>query len=220
MIHHHPDEALLLAHAGGHLGAGAALLLDVHLESCARCRAQLQEYEEVGAVLLEQSEPALLATDALARTLARIDGMPPAPDQPPARRRPAPPIDWPEGVAWPRALERCDPTRWRWMGPGMRWARLALPGHPEAKLFLLRIGAGRSLARHTHRATELTQVLCGAFDDGRSRFAQGDFDAADGAIHHQPVVLPGSECICLASLDGPLRFDGRVAGWVGSLIGM
>ncbi|MGM9486878.1 ChrR family anti-sigma-E factor [Ideonella sp. YS5] len=220
MIHHHPDEELLLAHAGGHLGRGAALLVDVHLEGCLHCRGRLQQYEALGGALLEGEEPALMEPDALARTLARIDSTPPPPARAPQPRRPAAPIDWPAGVPWPRALERCDVSRWSWMGPGMRWTRLTLREDPAARLFLLRIGAGRSLARHTHSANELTQVLCGAFDDGRAIFASGDFDSADGLIHHQPAVLPGSECICLASVEGPLRFDGRIAAFVGGLIGM
>jgi len=46
------------------------------------------------------------------------------------------------------------------------------------------------------------------------------FDAADGEILHQPVVQDGSECICLASLDAPLRFESAIARFFGSLVGM
>jgi len=221
MIQHHPDDELLLAHAGGHLGRGPGLLVDVHLEGCAHCRARLHDFEALGGALLEAGEPALMAPDALARTLARIDDAPPiaraAPQEPGAA---VAPIDWPAGVPWPRALQRCEVPRWRWMGPGMRWCRLTLPEQPAERLYLLRIGPGRSLARHTHSATELTQILCGAFDDGRAVFGPGDFDSADDQVHHQPAVLPGHECICLASVGGPMRFDGRIAAFVGSLIGM
>jgi hypothetical protein len=55
MIHHHPDDELLLAHAGGHLGRGPGLLIDVHLEGCAHCRARVREFETLGGVLLEAS---------------------------------------------------------------------------------------------------------------------------------------------------------------------
>ena len=79
---------------------------------------------------------------------------------------------------------------------------------------------GKSLARHTHTGLELTQVLCGSFHDGRDAFAPGDFDAADTEILHQPVVDPGATCVCLAAIDGRLRFEGRIGAAIGSLIGM
>ncbi|MBS0447058.1 MAG: cupin domain-containing protein [Proteobacteria bacterium] len=216
MISHHPDDSLLLAHAAGRLGAGDALLLAVHLEGCARCRAELRLLEGLGGALLEAAEPAPMAPQALARTLARIDAsraeVPlPAPAAHPPR---------PHGMAWPTALADCRISGWRWLAPGMRWSRVTLPRDASAHVFLLRIGAGRSLARHTHSGSELTQVLCGRFDDGRAVFGPGDFDAADGDVHHQPIVQAGSECICLASVDGRLVFDGSVARLLGALIGM
>jgi putative transcriptional regulator len=95
--------------------------------------------------------------------------------------------------------------------PGMRWSRVTLADDRAANVFLLRIAAGKSLPAHTHDGIELTQVLHGAFHDGRERFDAGDFDEADGSIHHQPVVEPGGECICLASVEGRVAFDGRIA---------
>ena len=73
MIHHHPEDALLASLAAGTLQSGPALLLSTHVEGCARCEARLRDYETVGGVLLEEIEPALLAPQALARTLARLD---------------------------------------------------------------------------------------------------------------------------------------------------
>ena len=102
----------------------------------------------------------------------------------------------------------------------MFWNRVTLQGEPQANVFMLRIGAGRSLPRHTHSHSELTQVLYGAFDDGRAEFAAGDFDETDGAIRHQPVVGTAGECICLASVEGKVLFDGWLARTMGSLIGM
>ena len=106
------------------------------------------------------------------------------------------------------------------MSPGRSFARVTLPCDPEAALFLLRIGEGLGMPRHTHRGTELTQVLCGSFHDGHQRFGPGDFDAADDTVHHEPIIEPGAECVCFAHVDGSLRFDGRFATLVGRLIGM
>ncbi len=218
-IDHHPGDDLLLSLAAGELAAGPSLLVSAHLEACTHCRAQLHTLQALGGALLDEIEPVAPATDAWARTLARIDQA--AAVRPAAQPAAAPPRPaLPPGVAWPRSLARCTVSRWHWMGPGMRFARVTAPYDPGAALFLLRIGPGRYLPRHTHAGLELTQVLHGVFDDGRGSFAAGDFDAADAEVHHQPVVGRDGECICLAHVGGALRFDGRVAAFVGGLIGM
>ncbi|VTU18291.1 Transcriptional activator ChrR [Variovorax sp. PBL-H6] len=218
MIRHHPPDDLLLSMAAGTLSAGPELVVASHLETCADCRGRLHSLEIAGGVMLEALPPETLSSQALAKTLAAIDAPPlrtRAPDVVPRARPPLPP-----GMAWPRALEACSATPWRWLGPGMRWSRLVLPADPKAKLFLLRIGAGMSLAPHTHSDCELTQVLHGAFHDGRDLFGAGDFDAADDTVHHQPMVQDGGDCICLASVEGRMRFDGRLARTLAALIGM
>ena len=102
----------------------------------------------------------------------------------------------------------------------MRWSRVTVPHDPQANVLLLRIGAGKCLPRHTHTGTELTQVLCGSFDDGRAVFGPGDFDEADPNILHQPVVQAQGECICLASVDGRLVFDSWIARLASSVVGL
>jgi putative transcriptional regulator len=216
-IRHHPEDDLLLALSAGSLETGTRLVLCSHLELCAHCRERLQTLNALGGVLLDELEPAPLADDALARTLARIDALEAAPRRPIVVSAP-PPL--PQGASWPRTLAHCSATPWRWMGPGMRWSRVSVPDAPEANVFLLRVAAGKYLPQHTHRGLELTQILYGRFHDGRALFGPGDFDAADGEIHHQPAVQDGSECICLASLDGRLRFDSVIARLFGSLVGM
>jgi putative transcriptional regulator len=218
MIAHHPSDELLLACAGGTLDSGAALVVAAHLEACTQCRAYMRLFDSVGGAMLESIEPALMAPEALARTLERI-GQETAPvvrATPPVQARP----ELPPGLDWPRSLQHCAVSNWHWLGPGMRWSRVTVPHDRDANVLLLRIGAGKSLASHTHSGLELTQVLWGAFDDGRSRFSAGDFDAADGTVHHQPILQPGGECICLASVQGRLVFDGTIARLIGSLVGL
>jgi putative transcriptional regulator len=218
MIHHHPGDELLLPLAAGRLSAGQALVVSVHLEGCAECRARLHALQSLGGALLEQAEPVALQPEAWSRTLERI--VAPAPAMPAATRAPEPHPALPEGVPWPASLRGSRVSGWRWMGPGMRFARVGLLQEPASAIYLLRIGEGRNLPRHTHGGIELTQVLCGTFDDGRAVFGRGDFDATDEAVHHQPVVQPGAVCVCLAYVGAPLRFDGRIASLIGGWIGM
>lgn len=216
MIRHHPDDALLLAFSAGTVSAGHRLLLQVHLEGCAHCRQRMQQLDALGGVLLDALAPAELAPDALERALAAIDA--------PEATAPAAEGSKPQlPTAWPRAMAGCTVSRWRWMGPGMYWNRVTLPQSAdaqEANVFMLRIGAGRQLPQHTHSHTELTQVLFGAFEDGRSEYSVGDLDATDASIRHQPVVGPSGECICLASVEGKVMFEGWLARTMGALIGM
>lgn len=218
MIQHHPDDDLLLASAAGRLANGPSLLVAVHLESCQACRTQLRTLQAVGGAMLDDVEPQVLAPDALARTLERIEVPVREPAPPRTMAWPAPTL--PGGAPWPRALRGTDITRWRWMAPGMHFARVRLRHDPGASVYLLQIAPGKSLARHSHSDLELTQVLSGKFEDGRATFAPGDFDCADGSVNHQPIVAPGDVCVCLASVEGRLRFDDRLVGVIGRLIGM
>jgi putative transcriptional regulator len=218
MIQHHPGDDLLLPLAAGRLSAGQAVVLSTHLEGCTECRARLHTLQALGGAMLGQAEPAALEAGAWERTLQRIER--PAPAPAPTAAAPVPHPVLPEGVPWPASLRGCRVSDWRWMGPGMRYARIVAPHEPAASLFLLHIGEGRSLPRHTHGGIELTQVLCGAFDDGRALFGPGDFDSADESVHHQPAVRPGATCVCLAYVGARMRFDGRIASMVGGWIGM
>lgn len=221
MIEHHPGDDLLLGLASGWLDSGQALVVSVHLEACAQCRGRMGMLRAVGGHILETIEPQPLDADALDRTFARIDSPTAAtlPAPPPLRAaRPLPSL--PPGVAWPRSLAACEVTPWRWMGPGMRWCRVAPAHESKGSVFMLRIAPGWNLAKHTHTDVELTQVLCGSFDDGRALFGPGDFDATDGDVHHQPVVQAGTECVCVAFIGDRLKFNGWLASLVGRAIGM
>lgn len=218
MIRHHPGDELLLPLAAGRLDAGQAVVVGTHLEGCAECRARLHTLQALGGALLDDAEPIALEAGAWERTLKRV-AQPATTSASETRATPRLP-DLPAGVAWPASLRGCQVSRWHWMGPSMRYARVAVAHDPSATLYLLRIDEGRSLPRHTHGGIELTQVLCGAFDDGRATFGPGDFDAADEKVHHQPVVQSGATCICLAYVGARTRFDGRIASVVGGLIGM
>ena len=219
---HHPADEWLLGAATGDLPAGHALVLAVHLEGCATCRERVRMLEAAGGAWLEALPETALRPDALAATLRQLDAGPRA-AAPAARTRSVGTAlhrpRAPDGMTWPQALADCSVSDWHWIGPGMRWSRVDLPAFPEANLLLLRIGAGRFLPSHTHSGIELTQVLHGSFEDGRACFGPGDFDATDPTVRHQPAVRADGECICLASVDGRLVFDGwmarTLAGWIG-----
>lgn len=210
---HHPTEETLLRYAAGTLGAGPALVVSTHLEGCARCRAQVREFEALGGALLEASPPELMAPDALATLLARIhqEEEPARPVRPRAAARMP---DFPGDIILPEALKACDIGPWKWYGPGVRISKVGVPGAPDAGVVLLRVGPGRKLPEHGHEGTEFTQILYGSYTDTFGTYRAGDLTEMDDSVDHQPVVDTDGECICLAALDG----DMLLRGFVGRLM--
>jgi putative transcriptional regulator len=194
---HHPSEALLLDHARGALAPGRDLVVRAHLAACPACRASVRLAEAVGGALLDEVEPAAMAPDALARALAAL-GPPPTP---PAAAAPVQPSDWirvPPDVLVAAARNR------RQAAPGVWVARVAPDDPAGPRSYLLGIGPGIAVPRHTHRGLELVCVLKGAFADGGRIYGPGDLAESDDDIEHEPRVTADGECVCLVAADSRL----------------
>lgn len=210
MIRHHLSDALLMAYSAGQLPEAFGLIVATHVSLCDECRARLESFDAVGGALLEESagsampEGIALAEDSLAATMARIRAAGPAERQAPLPRRqglfPAPLAAYVGGDV--------DAVRWRPVGGGVRQA--LLPTGRDASARLLYIPSGVAVPDHGHRGTELTLVLQGAFRDEFDRFGPGDVEIATEDEEHQPVAEEGTDCICLAATDAPLRFNSFV----------
>jgi putative transcriptional regulator len=202
---HHPSDERLIDHAIGALPRDRDLVIAAHVAVCDMCRAEVRRIEAIGGALLETLPPAPMDGDALDRVLARAER--PAPAAPAAA--PAARPDW-ITFASP-ALE----TAWRrrrWAAPGV-WVAPVSRGPGRARSYLLRVGAGMSVPRHSHDGAELITVLKGAYDDRGELHRPGDFAENDEAIDHRPTVTRDGECICLICTDAPLVF----LDWVGRL---
>lgn len=203
---YHPSEALLSACAAGTLRPGAALTVRAHLAQCPACQVEMGFFESLGGALLEAETAAEMASDALARALAALDA-PKAP--PPSRVRGRSP----DAAALPESLSGLSFGRRKWIAPGVWVTPIATDGRSRELVYLLRIGAGMVLPRHTHAGCEFTVVLEGSFSDADGRYGPGDFIATDEQVEHSPVVARDGHCICLASTDAPLvirDFVGRL----------
>ena len=199
-ITHHLTDSLLMAYSAGTLPEAFSLTVAAHVSMCDECRARLGAFDTVGGALLEQAGDAAMAEDSLAVTMARIRAggetrrERPAPLQ--AGVLPAPLRDYIGGDL--------DSVRWRPIGMGVKQA--ILPTDRDATARLLYIPAGAAVPDHGHRGTELTLVLKGAFVDETARFGPGDIEVANEEVDHMPVADIGTDCICLAATDAPLRF--------------
>ena len=213
-IGHHPGDETLLRLAAGRLGAGPALVVSVHLEGCATCRARLAGFEAVGGAMLDGMPPAALSSDLFGRTMERLEDMPPTPMKDPAPKRQAA-----LGMELPRAMRGCEVGPWRWLGPGFRWSKVGIAGSPEAKVMLLKGKAGLHLPAHGHTGQEYMQILSGSLSDERGRYLPGDLDEADDRVDHRPVVGQDADCVCLAALEGDTRLHGLLGRLLRPIVG-
>lgn len=203
-INHHLTDALLMAYSAGTLPEAFDLVVATHISLCDECRARMHEFDAVGGNLMEDAGTVAMGADSLAATLAMIADRKSEPAPRPAHRRdrifPAPLQDYVGGDL--------DAVKWRRVGGGVSDAILRTRG--DATVRLLRIPGGVAVPDHGHRGMELTLVLQGAFRDDTDRFGAGDIEVADDSLVHQPVAMPGADCICLAATDAPLRFNALI----------
>jgi putative transcriptional regulator len=211
----HPSPELIARFAAGLLSPSAALVVESHLALCEPCAAAHRDMLALGGVLLERLSPAELDARLFERTLARLDEKCPAPRATPAAR---PIRDL--GIDLPAPIAKRATSGWRWMGPGMAFARLDVPEDRRVSLVLLKIAANRRMPTHGHSGEELTLVLRGAFEDEHGRVAAGDLAEEDDNTRHTPVVTGDETCICLTSIEGRLRPHGLIARLATALIGL
>lgn len=214
-IKHHLNDELLMGYAAGSWPEAFDLVIATHISMCAQCRMRLAEFETVGGALLESDAGTIdLSSGAFEATFSLIANTA-WPDEPERAIRadavfPAPLRDYVGGDL--------EAVKWRPIGMGV--AQAILKTSKEASVRLLKIPAGCEMPDHSHRGTELTLVLKGAFLDEGDRFARGDIELADEELAHKPVADIGEDCICLAATDAPLRFNRLLPRIVQPFIGI
>jgi len=207
---HQTSEDLLLRYAAGQLRPAPALVVASHVAMSRSSRAILGQFENVGGVLIDEQPLAELSADLFERTLAGIDQA--APSEPSAQPHDHDALAM--GIALPEPLARRKIGPWKWLGPGVRFARIEMPEDPDHNLVLLRVPAGRALPEHSHSGDEITLVLKGSFHDEAGRYLPGDLIGEDEETDHTPIVDEDGECICLVSLEGSMR----IKSWLGRLV--
>lgn len=200
-IHHHLNDAVLMAYSAGTLPEAFNLIVAAHLSLCDTCRAQAESFDALGGEVLDREYDTGISAASYASTLDLIEGGEVTPTQPkPAGKAgvlPKPIQDYVGGDL--------EAVRWKPIGMGVKQA--ILPTSKEASARLLLIPAGVAMPDHGHHGTEITLVLKGAFQDDDGYFARGDIEIADSDIHHTPVADIHEDCVCLAVADAPLQFD-------------
>ena len=168
-----PSEERLLAYAAGTLSPPESVVVATHLAMRPDAARWVGDLQVVGGAVLEAIEPAPVADDLLARTLASLSA--PGPVIPPEPAN--------DMTDLPEPLRGYALGPWRWIGPDMRVREVLAPRDGDCRVILLRIGPG-------------------------------DFEEADGEVHHRPRTVSSEPCLCVVALDGQIRLD----GWIGALL--
>jgi putative transcriptional regulator len=203
---HHPGSGWLMDYANGHLSPAFEIVITSHLVGCPACREDLRLAEQIGAELM-------MTGAGLTTTLTADDIL--------TSSAKTPPMDfWSSGSRLPGTLDltglvssylqvSLGALRWRGGVGGVSIAKLRTDDGD--RLWLLRARAGVVLPRHSHRGSELTLVLQGAYVVGDQIYGAGALEDADEDTCHQPIVTSVDECLCLAATTGPLKFHGWAA---------
>lgn len=198
-IKHHLTPEILMAYSAGNLPEAFGLIVATHVSMCDACRADLESFDAVGGVVIDDAETAEVSSVAFAATMKLISAGDAVPVSP--RRStgtlPSPLQDYVGGDL--------SAINWKPLGMGVKQA--ILPTSKAATARLLYIPAGAAVPDHGHNGTEMTLVLQGAFVDEEDRFARGDVEVANEDLEHTPIADVGEDCICLAVTDAPLKFN-------------
>ncbi|WKD48600.1 ChrR family anti-sigma-E factor [Microbulbifer spongiae] len=214
MIHHHPDQNLLLEYASGSLPLGPSLVIAAHVQLCAECRRQYHALNSLGGSILRQSPAQPLQAGAFERVMARIerapDGIPgncetPPPSPPDAALADVPPV-------LGRLLAQNPPLRWEKVTRSLQICRLRT-GQKHYEVAFHRLCSGGEMAEHDHRGNELALVLNGSFSDQFGVYKRGDFILRQPGQVHKPIATQDQACVCLSAVSAPVAVTG-ISGWL------
>lgn len=212
-----PDE-WLLAYAAGSLSEAKSTLVATHASFHPELQAKIIDAENIGGALLSDVETASLSDGFFDRLMEKIDTGENLDDEASsskatqASQLPAPLAEYLGG-----GLEK---VKWRFMGPGLRQAKL-WSGKDGEKLWLLKARGGTEMPEHGHRGTEMTLVLQGSYTVDGHRFDIGDLEIASSEIEdHQPIIDEGEDCICLVVTEAPIKLKTLIARAFQPFIGL
>ncbi|MDP1932828.1 MAG: ChrR family anti-sigma-E factor [Gammaproteobacteria bacterium] len=223
MISYHPDSRFLTDFAAANLPLSEAVCVSAHLEFCGKCRAHVQQLADIGGHMLSRLQPQEVEKTSFERLMSRIgsgdgaqqavaDAILPTPSV--AASEPVVAVEESSrasaaGVFLPRALRRLSAgglhnLSWVQLGNALRVAPVRISGDVR-ETAIYDIKAGGRMPEHEHRGEEITVLLKGSFSDAEGSYNRGDFVVRNAGEAHQPMATQDTDCICLVSLEKPVR---------------
>lgn len=219
MVSYHPDSRFITDFAAGTLPMSEATCVAAHLHYCGKCRARVQRLTDVGSHLFSSLEPALpeatagvAEEDSFDVVMQRIEteelsGA--APGNNTASETVKPSGSDPLTGKLPPVLRKLigpalSQMSWAQLGKALRIAPLDVSDESR-ETALYDIAAGEQMPEHEHRGEEITVLLKGSFSDADGKYSQGDFVVRNAGEPHQPTATQDTDCLCLISLERPVR---------------
>ena len=210
MVSFHPDSRFLTDFSTGSLALSEALCVSAHLHYCGKCRARVQQLTDVGSHLFTRLEPEVPGVeddfDALMERIEREETASVAEPSQPAVKE-APPSTaggWMPAVLGKLFQRGLDSLDWVQLGRSLRIAPVDV-GDESRETALYDIRAGGRMPEHEHRGEEITVLLKGSFSDQDGKYSEGDFVVRNAGEPHQPTATQDTDCVCLVSLERPVR---------------
>lgn len=207
MVDYHPDSRFLTDYAAGTLALSEAACVAAHLHYCGRCRARVQQLTDIASHLFAglQGQVPESAEDQFEQLMTRID------TEPDDGERMRPDVSEHDGdrrlPGVVRALvgeEQLEQLDWVRLGKALRIAPIELQSAGR-QTALYDIRAGSRMPEHEHRGEEITVLLQGSFSDADGKYEVGDFVVRHAGEPHQPMATQDVDCLCLVSLERPVR---------------
>ncbi|MEX0739946.1 MAG: ChrR family anti-sigma-E factor [Pseudohongiella sp.] len=212
MVSFHPDAKFLTDFAAGNLPLSEAICVAAHLEFCSKCRSHAQQLSDLGGQLMVRLEPDVAADDGgFDKLMARIEtgdagadntAVAPAAAEA-ARISPANTSGLPR-VVQKLAADGLHGLKWAQFGKSLRIAPVNI-GEKSRETAIYDIKAGGRMPEHEHRGEEITVLLKGSFSDAEGKYVKGDFVVRHVGERHQPTATLDTDCICLVSLEKPVK---------------
>ena len=208
---HHARPETLADFAAGRLDEARAVVVARHLALSATSSQLVSDFEAMGGMALEAAEPVEMAPDALEEIFRRAGS---------AADIMAPSSDAPQLTGGQHSLlddyikNDFENVNWRPVAPGLSQSIIPAQGYRNGVLRLLKIKPGTRMPKHTHKSTELTLIMRGAYEDEIGEFAVGDIADLDDEHTHSPKAIGDEPCICLIATAAPLVFktlSGKIA---------
>lgn len=210
MINFHPNSKQLNDFVEGNSTPGMSLVIAAHVDMCKQCQLHVLALQE-DVAQLALNNPSQMISASYEKMLADIVNSPVA--EPNIALPPATSIEL-DGRKFPlpRALQRYAKKTGNWSHlVGKLWQAQVDMGENIGKAHFIYMEKGGKVPEHTHRGTELTLVIDGAYGDGISEYDTGDFTLLDGNHKHTPFAEVDGGCLVFTIVDKPLHFTSGLA---------
>ena len=207
-----PDE-WIVSYASGALSEAHALVVASHCHFHHELQEKVVQAENIGGVLMEDSNPSQISSHLFEDLLKKIDDLPVEDHH--ASNDNGLPTPLSEYLGKP-----LDQLKWRMMGPGLSQVRL-WTGPNDERLWLLKAKGGAKVPAHDHKGLEMTLVLQGSYHVGNDCYSSGMLEIADDdTLNHMPMIDQGEDCICLVVTEAPIKIHSFIGRLVQPFIGL